>query len=439
MASLIEADIAATEIWLLRRFENELNEARQRAAGVTHYIWRSADDSKVRSSHAERDDRVFPWDHSFPDGLPGEAHNCRCYAEPAVINGQIILTGRPVPSELADRISDARGRGLARAGEDALVGTFTGAYDVLRFSYLGYRRLFGIITNEEERERLTARQNILDALERLAALDREMAEQIAEESVAYFEAQHAELHLLDLEYRLGLTSEEALLRAYEDVAYLDASVLLGGTAFTAGAARLGINLTRLRPTAALNALRAGRTRLDGMIGPRRHGVDALIASRFAELEAQGHGPQRHEGAVTRQMLEVRVLYGIDPITGTTTDGIAGGTHNTVRTATRITNEADFVAAEALIRRSPDYRAARDEAISRIGQLPRTTFEVSLPIEDALGPNFQNAVEGVRRLGSIRNPTGIQAVDFRGGSVTAFFELLPTGETSLITLFPTGVR
>ena len=39
IASLIEVDIAATEAWLLRRFENGLNEARQRAAGVTHYIW----------------------------------------------------------------------------------------------------------------------------------------------------------------------------------------------------------------------------------------------------------------------------------------------------------------------------------------------------------------------------------------------------------------
>ena len=205
VASLIEVDIAATEAWLLRLFENELNEARQRAAGVTHYIWRSADDSKVRSSHAERDDRVFPWDHGFPDDLPGEAHNCRCYAEPAIITGRIILKGRPVSPDLADRISDAQGRGLARAGEDALVGTVTGIYDVLRFSYLGYRRLFGVITEEEEQERLTARQNILDVLERLAELDRETAERIAEEAVAYFEAQHAELRLLDLEYRLGLT------------------------------------------------------------------------------------------------------------------------------------------------------------------------------------------------------------------------------------------
>lgn len=439
IVSLIEVDIQATEAWLLRRFENELNEARQRAAGVTHYIWRSADDSKVRSSHAERDDRVFPWDHGFPDGLPGEAHNCRCYAEPAILNGQTILTGRPVSPDLADRISDAQGRGLARAGEDALVGTVTGIYDVLRFSYLGYRRLFGVITDEEEQERLTARQNILDALERLADLDRETAEQIAEEAVAYFEAQHAELRLLDLEYRLGLTSEEALLRAYEDVAYFDASVLLGGTAFTVGAAKLGINLTRLRPTAVLNALRAGRTRFDDMINTRRREVDALVASRFADLEAQGHGPQRHEGAVTRQMLADRVLRGIDPMTGTTTDGVTGGTHNTVRTATRITNEADFVAAEAQIRRSPDYRAARDEAMSRVGLRTRTTFEVSLPIEDVLGRDFQNAVEGIRRLGSVKNPTGIQTVDFGGGTVTAVYELLPTGEPSLVTLFPTGVR
>jgi len=349
IASLIEVDIAATEAWLLRRFENELNEARQRAAGVTHYIWRSADDSKVRSSHAERDDRVFSWDHGFSDGVPGEAHNCRCYAEPAVINGQIILTGRPVSPDLAARISDAQGRGLARAGEDALVGTVTGLYGVLRFSYLGYRRLFGVSTEEEEQERLTARQNILDALERLAELDRETAEQIADEAVAYFDAQHAELRLLDLEYRLGLTSEEALLRASEDVAYLDASVLLGGTAFTAGAAKLGVNLTRLRLTAALNALRAGRTRLDDMINTRHREVNALVANRFAELEAQGHGPQRHEGAVTRQMLEDRVMRGFDPMTGSRTDGVSGSTHPLNRRATRITSEADFVAAEAFIR------------------------------------------------------------------------------------------
>ncbi len=431
ISSLIDADIRATEAWLLRRFQNDLNEARQRAVGVTHYIWRSADDSKVRSSHAERDDRVFHWDYRFPDGLPGEAHNCRCYAEPAIVNGQIILTGRPVSPDLADRISEAQGAGLARAGEDALVGAVTATYDLLRFSYLGYRRFFGVITEEEEAERLAARQNILDALERLTELDRETAERIAEEAVAYFEAQHAELRLLDLEYRLGLTSEEALLRAYEDVAYLDASVLLGGTAFTAGAAKLGINLSRLRPAAALNALRVGRTRLDNMINTRRREVERLVANRFAELETQGHGPQRHEGAVTRQMLEDRVLRGVDPMTGTRTDGVTVRRHRRPSVASRITSEASFVAADSIIRRSPEYRAARETALfdqdSGGGY-----FSVKLPIEDVLGQDYLSQVEGLRRD---RGTATAASVDFAGGSVRATYRLDPGGEPVLITLFP----
>lgn len=436
IVSLMEADISTTEAWLLRQFQNDVNEARQRSVGVTHYIWRSADDGKVRSSHAERDDRVFLWDHRFADGLPGQAHNCRCYAEPAILNGEVILISLPVPADLADRISDARGEGLARAAEDALVGTVTGAYDVLRFSYLGYRRLFGVATDEEEAERLAARQNILDALETLSELDRETAERIAEEAVAYFEAQHAELRLLDLEYRLGLTSEEALLRAYEDVAYLDASVLLGGTAFTAGAAKLGINLTRLRPTAALNALRAGRARLDNMINTRRREVDALVANRFAQLEAQGHGPQRHEGAVTRQMLEDRVMRGFDPITGTEKDGAHfGQEHRPPEIASRITSEADYVAADSVIRRSTDFTDALNVAASRPVK-PIRRFRVVISIEDALGPDFARRVEGVERIGDFGSSTARSVdVNFEGGTVIAVYTLRPDNSIELYTMYP----
>ncbi|MHA7852316.1 phage minor head protein [Roseovarius sp.] len=461
MANLIEVDIAATEAWLLRRFENELNETRQRAAGVTHYIWRSADDSKVRSSHAERDDRVFPWSHSFPDGLPGEAHNCRCFAEPAIVNGQIILTGRPVSPDLADRILDAQGRGLARAGEDALVGTVTSIYDVLRFSYLGYRLLFGAITDEEEQERLTAWQNILDALERLAELDRETAEQIAQEAVAFFEAQHAELRLLDLEYRLGLTSEEALLRAYEDVAYLDASVLLGGTAFTAGAAKLGINLTRLRPTSALNALRAGRSRLDDMIDTRRREVMQIVNQRYADLFDQGHGPQRHDGDVTRQMLIDRVMRNEDPLIHTDPVQASQVVHTPTRYASRTIDREDYVAAEAFVRRSPDYDQARDLALEwltdpsrddrmqQVGNIEingEGRFSVRLPLDDVLGSNSVQRVEGVARVGSAKNPQDYVDLDFENGSIVAVYEfprglhgeLLAT-EPALVKLFPEALR
>jgi uncharacterized protein with gpF-like domain len=36
----------------------------------------------VRDSHAEYDDQVFRWDEPPAGGHPGQAHNCRCYAEP---------------------------------------------------------------------------------------------------------------------------------------------------------------------------------------------------------------------------------------------------------------------------------------------------------------------------------------------------------------------
>ena len=44
-----------------------------------HYIWRSVDDDKVRSSHAELNGTLRRWGDS-PD--PGEEFNCRCWAEP---------------------------------------------------------------------------------------------------------------------------------------------------------------------------------------------------------------------------------------------------------------------------------------------------------------------------------------------------------------------
>ncbi|PHS78941.1 MAG: hypothetical protein COB59_04605 [Rhodospirillaceae bacterium] len=45
------------------------------------YIWRTEGDSKVRSSHAERNGKTFSWDNPPEGGHPGEAENCRCTAE----------------------------------------------------------------------------------------------------------------------------------------------------------------------------------------------------------------------------------------------------------------------------------------------------------------------------------------------------------------------
>ena len=47
----------------------------------THYTWRTVQDSKVRSSHADRDGKVFSWTDPPEGGHPGEDFGCRCWAE----------------------------------------------------------------------------------------------------------------------------------------------------------------------------------------------------------------------------------------------------------------------------------------------------------------------------------------------------------------------
>jgi len=48
------------------------------------YTWRTQGDGKVRGAHAERNGKVFSWDDPPEGGHPGEAPNCRCWAEDTV-------------------------------------------------------------------------------------------------------------------------------------------------------------------------------------------------------------------------------------------------------------------------------------------------------------------------------------------------------------------
>lgn len=56
----------------------------------------------MRDGHAAYDDRVFRWDNPPEGGHPGEAHNCRCFAEP-------VLPGVPNNVVLADFAPTAGG------------------------------------------------------------------------------------------------------------------------------------------------------------------------------------------------------------------------------------------------------------------------------------------------------------------------------------------
>ena len=121
----------AMEERLLRAFAGLINQLRQEDLGIVQYIWRSRDDAKVRDSHAVYDDRVFRWDDPPEGGDPGEAHNCRCHAEPVLpgVQSNVVLaefapTANSVPAlDPTDAIRGLRaltGVGAALLASDLL-------------------------------------------------------------------------------------------------------------------------------------------------------------------------------------------------------------------------------------------------------------------------------------------------------------------------------
>ncbi len=66
------------------KLNGEITKRRQQALGVTSYIWRTAQDNRVRPAHREREGKEFAWNNPPSDGHPGQAINCRCYAEPVL-------------------------------------------------------------------------------------------------------------------------------------------------------------------------------------------------------------------------------------------------------------------------------------------------------------------------------------------------------------------
>jgi SPP1 gp7 family putative phage head morphogenesis protein len=81
--------IARTEV---SRAATSLTEARARAVGSTHYIWRTSGDSDVRSGHRAMEGKVCAW--AEPPEVdengrvmrfhPGQIWNCRCWPEPII-------------------------------------------------------------------------------------------------------------------------------------------------------------------------------------------------------------------------------------------------------------------------------------------------------------------------------------------------------------------
>ncbi|MBT0773983.1 hypothetical protein KIH74_33875 [Kineosporia sp. J2-2] len=183
--------------------------------------------------------------------------------------------------------------------------------------------------------------------------------------------------------------------------------------------------------------RPGESAGDTPAGDSTGGL-AAIRTRIAELRRQGHAPQRHGAQITDQQLTDRALWGKDPMTGTTTDGVHGGPHQYSRNATKFTADEALVQAERHVRSTREYRN-REVECQTTG---RRTFVVRVSLSDVFGPNYLARVRGIRRAGSQRNPTGIppgsaspELSDFHEGFVHAVFRRTSDGQYHLTTMYP----
>lgn len=60
----------------------DLTRHRLQSVGVTSYVWRSVQDSRVRPEHADRNGQTYTWQKGPSGGLhPGQEVRCRCRAE----------------------------------------------------------------------------------------------------------------------------------------------------------------------------------------------------------------------------------------------------------------------------------------------------------------------------------------------------------------------
>lgn len=170
-------------------------------------------------------------------------------------------------------------------------------------------------------------------------------------------------------------------------------------------------------------------------------IDNRINQLDDRFGGEGHNPGRHLYP-NNETLQARLgtpkydnqgnlqLYGpdspyaglvkgenkIDPLTGTTTDGVHGGPHRVGPYATRFDNAEDIVVADAYFRRKFDTTGV---------------FETT-PIDTILGP------QGFERFtGFYRDPADPQAflpIDFENGTIQPVYRQNPDGSWAMISMW-----
>jgi SPP1 gp7 family putative phage head morphogenesis protein len=88
------------------KLNGQVNAARQKAIGITSFVWRTVGDERVRPEHEDRDGETYSYDDP-PDGeLPGEPIQCRCSAEP--VFDDILDPDPEIPETQADVTNETK-------------------------------------------------------------------------------------------------------------------------------------------------------------------------------------------------------------------------------------------------------------------------------------------------------------------------------------------
>ena len=218
------------EASLIASFAGLINERRQRGLGIDQYVWRSQDDAKVRDLHAGHDDQVFDWDDPPEGGHPGQAYNCRCHAEPLVLDEpeyvpdvglgyRLRRAGAEIEGieeatadfagDIADTIADLPGQALA----------------VGRFGVLLAKEARDALSEAEAEELRQMRAAIAAKLEEIKEILSDLPE-IAEAFADYAIAVQERPAMLDAAYRQGLATEAQVRDAFRDRSYMRTLVAL---------------------------------------------------------------------------------------------------------------------------------------------------------------------------------------------------------------------
>ncbi len=108
------------------KLNGQLTELRQTNLGIEKYIWRTAQDERVRPTHRAHNGKKFDWDNPPSNtGHPGEDIQCRCYAEPDFDNvakelGISKAVFREPPSRTKKVLTTVAALAAAKAGEIAI-------------------------------------------------------------------------------------------------------------------------------------------------------------------------------------------------------------------------------------------------------------------------------------------------------------------------------